>query len=929
MALMYWLRKHSNKFLWILFWLIFTPRIFAQSNISQFQFKKVGTISIEADGPVDREFLLDLIELTPNVDILTASKIRKSIELIYGTGNFSNVLVDATQAGDRVDLKFVLRTVYRIEFIHLKGQLGVSGKNIRRAMSLRKLEPYTPEKVLKGRESILSVLRQNGYYNARIIPEVLLHRGNRRAEINYNITAGAPAIVRSFDVTGKPYFTKQKILSATKTKVGKRFKQVEFDKDLDRVEAIYDKAGFLEHKIEIAKNELTPQNQVILVLDIESGNQLIFEVTGFKFSDRVLRENIPVWVEHSYNDDTLEEGKRNLIQYLQTKGYYDAKITWSKDVSTKDIRIRYVTDPGPKYGVESIQITGNEHLPRNEILNIMTTKQNGLFGKKPLVTKVFESDIKHILSAYRLRGFLFANITKRNVIRENGQLKIQLEVEEGPQSFVTEIRLKGNHAIKTEDLISNFQQKIGDPISEKKVKTDSNYIIARYSDEGFPKAQLETRPLFSQDKTRAIIEYRLTEGEQIFVDRIVASGNYRTKREVLNESLYFHEDSPFSLRKISESQSKLYSLNIFDRVDIQVPRPDNLQKFQNVYIRLTEAKPYTFSYGFGYQTFDLLHGIFALSNRNWLGTARTWGIQLRGGFKERRALLSYIDPHLFFHRVTNTLNGFAEHRVRPSFSFSRYGGTLQVERVLSKEASSLQIGETPGPLKSVFLRYGFEDIRTTSGVPGTDPRDRRFLPIHISSVAAGFVRDARNNPIDPTSGTFLTTDLQYAAHFLGSATDFVKSFNQAQYYLPFGSRVIATSFRLGLAKGFRDTIELPISQQFFAGGGRTIRGFDLDEARTDENGNPVGGNMSLIVNLEYRFPLFGSLGGVLFFDYGNVFPLIEDFEFSELRKSAGLGLRYKTPIGPVAFDWGYKLDRKFAPFRESAYELFFSVGHAF
>jgi outer membrane protein insertion porin family len=434
----------------------------------------------------------------------------------------------------------------------------------------------------------------------------------------------------------------------------------------------------------------------------------------------------------------------------------------------------------------------------------------------------------------------------------------------------------------------------------------------------------------SVDKTLASIEYRISEGEQIFVDRIVISGNYRTKRGVITENLLFEEDDPLSLRKIAASQSKLYALEIFDRVDLEVPRPDNLRKHQDVVLRVTESRPYTIAYGFGYQTFDKLRGVFSISDRNLWGSDRVGALQLRLGFEERRALITYIDPHLFYHKVTSTVSVFAERRSpHQGFTYERYGASLITEKKLSPEPSAVTLGKEVPPLTSVFLRYEFENI-DTFGTPNLTPQDRQFLAIHISSVTGSIVRDARDNVIDPHNGTYLSSALQYATTIFGSGTDFLKNFSQAQYYRSLRSTVIASSFRLGLAVGFRETVQLPISQRFFAGGGRTIRGFELDKAGPlDENGDPLGGNALVITNLEYRFPIFGSLGGVLFFDWGNVFPLISDIQLSELRKTTGLGFRYKTPLGPLTVDYGYKLDRRFEPIRESAGEFFLSVGHAF
>jgi outer membrane protein insertion porin family len=900
-----------------------TP-LHSQTNLSAFQFKKVGDVRIRADGPVDAESLLSLIEITPNVDIVTTSKIRKSIELLYATGNFTNILVDAVLENDRVALTFILRKVYRIESIKLVGQLGISGGKIGKRLGLRKFEPYTPEKVLRGREDILAVLRENGYYNTSVRQDVSLNRIKKQVRIEYLIRAGAPTYVVSVDFTGQPHFPESTLLARMKSKPGKRFKIGEFNRDLEKIEAHYDQNGFLEHDIRVVHQEMPTPNQMQLGIHIDAGKQLLLLTEGYLLSDKILREQIPIWSEHSYNDDTLEEGKRNLTEYFQSQGYHEAAVSWSKDLGEKNILITYTIHRGRKYKVDEIVIEGNSAMSRDEILDVMLTKES----KHELVTGVFDKDLERIISAYRERGYLFAHITERNIItRPNGLITINLQIEEGPLVTVSEIRLKGNNSISTEFLSRNFKQKIGEAISESKVKTDSNYIVALYSDRGFAKVQLENRLLLTRDKTRAIVEYRITEGDPVQVSRIVVSGDYRTERHVIEENLLFEEDDPFSLRKIFQSQSKLYSLNVFDRVEMDVPRPENLQDQQDVRIRLTESRPYTVSYGIGYQTFDLLRGTFSISNRNLFGTARSIGLALRGGFKEARALLTFTDPHLFFHRLSSTVYGIAEHGVRTSYEFTRYAATLQVEKKLTTESVYLTPGTKTEPAKSIFYRYAYENIDTT-GAPPLDPINRQFLAIRISSLAAGYVRDARDNPIDPSKGNYLSLEIQYAASFLGSEPDFLKSFNQFNYFIPFERTVIGTSLRIGLARGFKGVEELPLSQRFFAGGGRTIRGFELDTAGPLDpvTGDPIGGNALFILNLEYRFPIAGNFGAITFFDYGNVFSLISDFEFSELRKTSGVGLRYKTPIGPVTLDWGYKLDRRRG---ESPSEFFLSVGHAF
>ncbi len=916
----------------LIFLLIFfsNAKSSAQEVLAEFQYLKVGDVNIKADGPVDAAQLLDLIEITPNVDIVTTSKIRKSIELLYATGNFSNIIVHAEKQNDRAQLTFVLKLIYRFESIEVTGKHGPPYGKIRKGLRVRKFEPYLPEKVLKGREELLEKLKENGYPQAHITPDVLLFRDKKRAEVTYVIDPGPPSFVGKLIFSGAPHFSNQEISSRMKSTPGRRFKPQQLERDLERIEDLYDKSGYLEHEIKLKKQELDSTNRVNLEIEINAGRVVALEIEGFKLSQDEIDQTLPIRSEHSYHDDTLEEGRRNLIQFLQQKGYYNADVIYKKIIANENIVVRYVITPEKKYEVDHISISGNQHLSREKILDFMTTRESG-FRSKPLVQRDFEADQGKIISAYKEDGFLFARIVKSDITKHpEGKIDIDIVIDEGPQVVLSEYRFHGNEIISTDELTLKLSQKVGQPIGQSKLKNDPRYVVSIYSERGYPKMQLESKLLLSRDHTRAVIEYQINEGEQVFVDRVVISGNYRTKRKIIEETLLFGEDDPLSLRKIAASQSKLYGLEIFDRVDIEIPRPDNLIPHQPVTIKLTEAKPYTLTYGIGYDSYNYVNGVLSISNRNWLGTDRVLSLRTRGGVKEYQGLIALEDPHLFKDNPS-TLTGVIENQSpRNSFSYFRYATTFSLEKKLSRATITLEPGEKVPPLSSLFFGYGFEHIDTT-GTPELTPQNRQFLDIHISYLNASYVRDSRDNQIDPYRGTFFSTSAEWATSYLGSQTDFLKTFYQLQHFIPVQkTSVIATSLRLGLAKGFRDTVELPLQRRFFAGGGRTIRGFELDTAGPlDENGEPLGGNAVFVMNLEYRFPLVSSFGAVVFFDYGSAFELVEDMSFSGMRETAGLGIRYNTPIGPLTLDWGYKLDRRFEPIRESPSEFFLSVGHAF
>jgi outer membrane protein insertion porin family len=898
----------------------------AQASFTEFEYKKVGSIQIHADGPVDQEFILKLIEITPNTDILTIPKIRRSIELLYETGNFTNILVDAEIVNDRVQLTFDVRLIYRFEFIHLRGHKGISSGKLKKKIQLRKLEPYTPEKVLKAREEILQELQANGFYGARVSHDVLLRRTRKRAEVTFQINAGPPAYVGNVNFSGNPVFHPQQLLTKMKSRPGKRFKELEFKKDLEKLKEYYKKNGYIENTITVPKQNLDSSNRMDLEIEIQAGKEVLLSASGYEISTDKLDQLIPIREEETYSDDILEDGKRNLVRFMQQEGYYEAQATFTKTQEEEKVLITYEITPGTRYEVQEILISGNTHISADEIRAVMRTKESG-FKVKRLVTDIFENDQKNILSLYHQQGFLFARLIKKELLKlPNGKINLDLQLEEGPQSILSEIRLKGNQAFSTEQLMQLFKLRIGEPVSESTVQQDTSLLVAHYSDNGYAKVSVESKLLLSRDKTRAIIEYRLNEGEQIFVDRIVISGNYRTKRKVIEKNLYFEEQDPLSMRKIIQSQGELYSLDIFDKAQIDVPRPDYLQKNQNILIRLKETKPYTISYGIGYQTFDKLRGLFSITNRNLFGDDISVNLLLRGGFKENRIVVSAFDPDMFARRLYTTIAATYENRALDAFSFRRYAGTIQIEKKLSGPNVYLPVGAKIPPLKSLFFNYTYEDIKTTEGTPSLDPEDIPFLPIDISSISTTFARDARDNAIDPVRGNFFSAKVQYASKLLGSKTDFLKFQTEYLHFLPLDRTILATALRIGLAGAFRDTV-VPISQHFFAGGEHTIRGFAQDTAGpVNEQGEGLGGNASFIANVEERFPLFGQLGGVIFFDYGFVFADIEDFSFGGLRPCAGFGIRYITPIGPLALDWGFKLDRQPG---ESSNEIYFSVGHAF
>jgi len=213
----------------------------------------------------------------------------------------------------------------------------------------------------------------------------------------------------------------------------------------------------------------------------------------------------------------------------------------------------------------------------------------------------------------------------------------------------------------------------------------------------------------------------------------------------------------------------------------------------------------------------------------------------------------------------------------------------------------------------------------------------------IGRISTSYISDKRNDPVNPTTGSFYTTTFQVASSVLGSELNFTSFFNQSAFYFPWRNGVVASSVRFGWDHPFGKTAQfapgqtqqLPPTERFWAGGSTTLRGFGLDTARPPSMPNLEGGNVATIGNIEYRVPIrrfpIEGVGGALFYDVGNVFPSIPDISLKQFTHSVGFGLRYQTPVGPARLDFGFNLAPQIRQdgTREPILKVFFTLGNPF
>jgi outer membrane protein assembly complex protein YaeT len=473
-----------------------------------------------------------------------------------------------------------------------------------------------------------------------------------------------------------------------------------------------------------------------------------------------------------------------------------------------------------------------------------------------------------------------------------------------------------------------------DPVA---LSTATSHLQELYWTHGYNNVFIQSTLKRNKEENGTLqILFEIKEYEQQYVEEIVIEGNQATSDSLILSQITLKPGDILNYQKTNESRNHLYDTKAYSLVDLK-PEPfigplaesDGNRRPVILKVKVKEVRPYRLHYGVFYDTERDAGGIADFSNRNTLGSARLIGTRIRYDSDVQEVRGYFSQPVLRRFPIQTDITGYfrresftAEDDPNIGFATDTIGLSLQQEVQFRNK---------------FILNYGYRFEHNKQEEIGSIPvveTVQNTAPLTIT-----LTRDSRNKLLDSWKGSFTSQAFEYAPSYLGSDLRFYKYLGQYFYYFPLSepSRVpwagekrsrlvVAGGIRVGLAGGL-DGQDLIVSDKFFAGGGTTIRGFSQNDVGPKGTENlPVGGNALFIVNGELRFPIFNIFDGVGFLDFGNVYPKINDFDLTDIRSSAGFGLRARTPYFLLRADYGFKLDRKPG---ESTGNLFFSIGQAF
>lgn len=841
--------------------------------------------------------------------------VRQAVELLFATGRYEDVRVLQSETEGGVSLVIEASPAPLLQDLLVLGAPpGLNAARVRKLTRLRAGEPLWPERLERAAQDLALHLSSEGWLEARAEAQARrLPQGDAQAV--FTVTPGPRARVRKSAVelsAGGPSGANLEPLSAPAP--GQAFRRERARAAAERMRRRLVALGSWRAQVDVRETYDPAAAAVDLLFEVRAGATLRVEFSGFAPDASLRRALERLLREGGASADVVAEGAERIEAALRALGHREARVQAREEPQPWGATLLYEVQPGPLVLVSAVSVPGLEDLQPPLRVTLQTRPE------LPLQEDLLEQDARLLKEALLERGYLRATV-EPEVPLGAGRLPVVLRVRPGTRTLVADVgvTLQSAVTLSVDEAPPALRLKSGAPYRERDLARDRSALLTAYRNAGYRQVQVEPQVSFSDDRSEASVRLSVEPGPRTRLGALVVAGLQDTRPSVVQRELVVREGQPLGTQRLLDSQRRLQALGLFQRVSLRELEPDQEER-RSVLVTVEEGPRTTLAYGLGFAEREGARASVELTRRNLFGQDRTLTLFGRYGTRANRAFASFREPYLLGRRQELFLTGFREEENREAFSFIRLGGLLQTARALS-------------PRTSLILRYAFQRANLFRVAVPLDEIDRQFQSSTNSGPSLSLLYDSRDDPIDPRRGHFLGADLQLSLHLL-RGDRFVKSYLQGASYVPLSSRaLLALGARLGLAGTYGEGSpdRLPLPDRFFAGGDFSVRGFATDFAGPLERSAagrllPTGGNALLLGSAELRFDCARTLALAAFADTGNVFPAARQLSLGKLRLSAGLGLRYKSALGPLRLDYGWKLDRQAG---ESPGHLHVTIGHAF
>ena len=602
--------------------------------------------------------------------------------------------------------------------------------------------------------------------------------------------------------------------------------------------------------------------------------------------------------------------------------------------------------------VRHITLTGLGELSPGDLRGAMHLKQESWWrlGQRNFFygTDYLEADLTRLVAHCRAEGFPFAQIENVVVRRLSADwVDIEIAMSEGPRIYIRGAELGPVPPAMRKDLEEEIHLPRGEPLRGRHLLAAEDRLLRICQDEGHALARIERDLHFAGDSVTVL--YQIAMGPLVRVGEITTQGYQRTREPVIRREIVLREGDPFRLSKAVRTQERLFDLGLFRSVRITPAYDDSLRTgvspaeiAVDLAVNVRERKPGWYGFGFGFSSNDRVRLLGEWGYRNLAGRARSLEAEAEIAYtvQEKGLKQQFKRPKMWelqlIYAAPWLLNTPTRWQIR---GYYRYERRYDREPWLDEYITGLLL-RARWDLTRFRRLIGSIENKWTEG-------DSTYVTRFIS---LGLSEDRRDFLLDPTRGHVMQAKAEYAGRFLGGEADFTRMTASYAGYFTL-SRGIVWAHRakvgyvhpVGRSTGVLTPMEkVPFDERFFLGGGTTVRGYPEESLGPQEDGQPQGGQALILLNAEIRFDLFWKLGAALFFDAGNVWADYRQIKWAHWRRgwtasgdselnvayASGLGLRLRTPVGPIRLDYGMHMGLGRSGAAEET-EWHLSLGQAF
>jgi outer membrane protein insertion porin family len=885
----------------------------------------VASISFRVPSPyrVTYEECYGLVTLRPG-DRLTGEKIRESIRRLYTRSVFREVTAYVREDGGKADLLFFLRPIPLVAEVEVSGQKSLTATQILSASRIKRGGLLEERDLAEAETAVRSFLSGKGFTTGKCTIQVSCSVVNGAGKVRITVEEGKPGLVETLTLPGASFFPQERLARLLGVEAGKPFDFRRWEEGLARIRLEYKKSGFLTVRVEGSVSLCGAGTSVCPRAEVVEGRRYDVRWEGAReFSPEKLGKVSGLYVAEEVTEGALTYDLRErILAFYRQEMYLRAQVGVAVgEEGDGKVPLTVKVQEGPAGFIKGIRFEGNRGVPADTLLRQMSSRERGTFhwftGSGKYNEEEWSQDLNAIVGHYQKEGYVRMKIAGVDDEWDaSGGITKVVRIEEGTRYRLREILFRGNDHFLRSEFLALMRNKEGAFVDYIALEHDQEAIAANYRNSGFLDATVEGTLDFDEGKDTVVARFTLAEGARYRLGSVIVQGN------LLTDSIAVLRENPTpSGRYAGEEallkfQQSVYGTGLYKSVRLQrIKRP--AEGVLDLVVEVEETMFLDLEFGGGYATDTEARVSVYAKDRNLDGLGRSLSGLAMVGQKEQNYQLEMREPYILGNRWKWEGVLTASHLFQDNPSFN-----------LKKTALVAGITQKILERSTVSFQYEFSLNETSDVEPGAIISSEDQGRANIAAVRALLVLDFRDDPFNPKRGLYASGVGELASQLFGSQVDYWLLTGQASYYLPIVRRnSLALSARAGVALPYGITSEVPIQKRFFAGGRTTVRGFQQDTlGPIGADGAPIGGEFQLILNSEMRVPLQYGFLAAAFVDAGSVWLRDQPSYGFDLRETAGLSLRYITPVGPLSIDYGWKLDPRPG---ESAGEWSFTIGMVF